>query len=110
MKEFILEILFIFFFSACTSDNSTNDLKPECLNTYAEETMMNSDENLYTKISKYRAIDGSTQYWATNDKGGIILNENCEEICTYASMGVVGFSLCPEGTTQAEFIEDIWQR
>tara|TARA_R110002051_G_scaffold115026_1_gene188053 strand:- start:54520 stop:54852 length:333 start_codon:yes stop_codon:yes gene_type:complete len=110
MKEFFLEILLIFICSACTSENSTIDLNPECLNSYTEETIMNSDENLYTKISKYRAIDGSIQYWATNDNGGVILNENCEEICTYASMGVVGFSLCPEGTAQAEFIEDIWQR
>jgi hypothetical protein len=46
----------------------------------------------------------------TNSKGGTILNENCEEVCSYTAIGVVGFALCPNGTAQAEFVEEIWKR
>jgi hypothetical protein len=57
MKELILGVLLAIFCSACTSEDSKIDLKPECLNAYAEKILMNTDKNQDSKISKYRAID-----------------------------------------------------
>lgn len=108
MLKKISAVLVFLILVACDHGDTPIDLNPSCLNTFANDLFENTDTKKDAKISSYRALDGSIQYWVTNSNGGSILNENCEEICTFASLGIVGFALCPEGTTQAEFIEVLW--
>ncbi|MDY0088954.1 MAG: hypothetical protein RBR78_01160 [Flavobacteriaceae bacterium] len=108
-KIFLFTILLSFAFVAnsCSDDDNEKSLYPNCLNTIIEDIMEGEVQSPKPTIDKYIYQEQMVYVINKNypDYPTLIVDENCETICTMGGFG--GQNDCIDWEF-AQFIENVW--
>lgn len=112
MKRYIILILFLVTLLSCKTDDTDNEKIPDCIKSTIENILDSEPKTPHAKFVSYN-YDNELVYWydqggTPEDRQDLVLNENCEIICTLGGIGAP-LTDCVDWENEAQFIEIIWE-